>query len=334
MNESDDSSDNDNFLPKLLPAVAKRQSLQEPTRPISAYGLFFQDHLDLIRSQNREATFSKLSEIVTRMWNALPGESRQIYVSKATGARDKYLKELAEYRQACEEQPPSTASSNSYDSEDDLPLAMFTKIQLQPERNLKQEQLKPPPKLKQAPNMAEVVKSDRNKMLIKPPINSRPLLTSEVCARPLLQKKALRQLAKVSSMTTTSKTGKIVKTMPTIALVTGKGVVDVVAPRKNSSDQAENIAAVIKPVLPTMSVETKKVRNRCSSLGDDFDDDIAADSLVDPSGPPCKNEMCQKPSVDDQQWNYDYCSTSCVVKHTRKVFEAFIKDGTSFDHFC
>ncbi|CAL8340330.1 unnamed protein product [Merluccius merluccius] len=76
----------------------KKKDPNEPTKPVSAYALFFRDTQAAIKGQNPNATFGDVSKIVASMWDGLGEEQKQGYKRKTEAAKKEYLKALAAYR--------------------------------------------------------------------------------------------------------------------------------------------------------------------------------------------------------------------------------------------
>ncbi|XP_078804115.1 TOX high mobility group box family member 2 isoform X5 [Oryzias latipes] len=80
------------------PKKKKKKDPNEPTKPVSAYALFFRDTQAAIKGQNPNATFGDVSKIVASMWDGLGEEQKQSYKRKTEAAKKEYLKALAAYR--------------------------------------------------------------------------------------------------------------------------------------------------------------------------------------------------------------------------------------------
>ncbi|XP_061299730.1 TOX high mobility group box family member 4, partial [Pezoporus flaviventris] len=76
----------------------KKKDPNEPQKPVSAYALFFRDTQAAIKGQNPNATFGEVSKIVASMWDSLGEEQKQVYKRKTEAAKKEYLKALAAYR--------------------------------------------------------------------------------------------------------------------------------------------------------------------------------------------------------------------------------------------
>uniref|UniRef100_A0AAV2M8I0 HMG box domain-containing protein n=1 Tax=Knipowitschia caucasica TaxID=637954 RepID=A0AAV2M8I0_KNICA len=59
----------------------KKKDPNEPTKPVSAYALFFRDTQAAIKGQNPNATFGDVSKIVASMWDGLGEEQKQMLLS-------------------------------------------------------------------------------------------------------------------------------------------------------------------------------------------------------------------------------------------------------------
>lgn len=58
----------------------KKKDPNEPTKPVSAYALFFRDTQAAIKGQNPNATFGDVSKIVASMWDGLGEEQKQVHL--------------------------------------------------------------------------------------------------------------------------------------------------------------------------------------------------------------------------------------------------------------
>lgn len=58
----------------------KKKDPNEPTKPVSAYALFFRDTQAAIKGQNPNATFGDVSKIVASMWDGLGEEQKQVWI--------------------------------------------------------------------------------------------------------------------------------------------------------------------------------------------------------------------------------------------------------------
>lgn len=67
----------------------KKKDPNEPTKPVSAYALFFRDTQAAIKGQNPNATFGDVSKIVASMWDGLGEEQKQV----TTNSLDLNMKE-------------------------------------------------------------------------------------------------------------------------------------------------------------------------------------------------------------------------------------------------
>ncbi|XP_028969965.1 TOX high mobility group box family member 2 isoform X7 [Esox lucius] len=76
----------------------KKKDPNEPSKPVSAYALFFRDTQAAIKGSNPNATFGDVSKIVASMWDSLGEEQKQGYKRKTEAAKKEYLKALAAYR--------------------------------------------------------------------------------------------------------------------------------------------------------------------------------------------------------------------------------------------
>uniref|UniRef100_A0A1A9Z729 HMG box domain-containing protein n=1 Tax=Glossina pallidipes TaxID=7398 RepID=A0A1A9Z729_GLOPL len=76
----------------------------EPTKPISAYSMFFRDTVNAIKHENPGCTFAELSRIVASMWDVLDPIHKNVYNKRNEMARHDYVKRMAIYRRQILEQ--------------------------------------------------------------------------------------------------------------------------------------------------------------------------------------------------------------------------------------
>lgn len=87
-----------NKKPKVASKKKKKKDPNEPTKPVSAYALFFRDTQAAIKGQNPNASFGEVSKIVASMWDGLDVGHKNVYKKKTEVAKKEYLKQLAAYR--------------------------------------------------------------------------------------------------------------------------------------------------------------------------------------------------------------------------------------------
>uniref|UniRef100_A0A1A9Z392 HMG box domain-containing protein n=1 Tax=Glossina pallidipes TaxID=7398 RepID=A0A1A9Z392_GLOPL len=71
----------------------------EPTKPVSAYALFFRDTVSAIKHENPNCPFQELSRIVASMWDVLDPVHKNVYNKRNEIARNEYIKQIRIYRQ-------------------------------------------------------------------------------------------------------------------------------------------------------------------------------------------------------------------------------------------
>jgi len=76
----------------------KKRDPNEPTKPVSAYALFFRDRQASIKGRNPNLSFGEVSKLVASMWDNLDAESKAHYKKRTEMAKKEYLRQLAAYR--------------------------------------------------------------------------------------------------------------------------------------------------------------------------------------------------------------------------------------------
>ena len=76
----------------------KKKDPNEPTKPVSAYALFFRDRQASIKGRNPNMSFGEVSKMVASMWDNLDADSKAHYKKRTEMAKKEYLRALAAYR--------------------------------------------------------------------------------------------------------------------------------------------------------------------------------------------------------------------------------------------
>ena len=76
----------------------KKRDPNEPSKPVSAYALFFRDSQANIKSHNPNLTFGDVSKMVASLWDSLDADSKARYKKRTEMAKKEYLRQLAAYR--------------------------------------------------------------------------------------------------------------------------------------------------------------------------------------------------------------------------------------------
>jgi len=88
-----------NQLSSERPQVIAKE-LTQPTAPLSAYAMFFQETQASVKSTNPEATFDQLKQIVHTMWQVIGDDQKMKYEEKSNQDKLRYEDELAVYNKA------------------------------------------------------------------------------------------------------------------------------------------------------------------------------------------------------------------------------------------
>ncbi|KAM6421419.1 LOW QUALITY PROTEIN: chromodomain-helicase-DNA-binding protein 8 [Rhynochetos jubatus] len=321
----------------------KKKDPNEPQKPVSAYALFFRDTQAAIKGQNPSATFGEVSKIVASMWDSLGEEQKQVYKRKTEAAKKEYLKALAAYRavQTSTEPPPPPNITKILISKQILPPSLtvpspggvvtvipatvvtargsggVTPLQLGPgtprqivTRSVLQAaaaqlpRLQPPPLQQMPPPQPP---SQQVTVLQPPPPlqamqqpppapktrpQQPPPLQIKILPPPPLQIQALHLPPEEIGATPPQNS----TTPPPQS-----------APGAASPEAVEMIAG---DVVPEVESPTPM------AVGE-----LVAES---PAPPRCVRAGCENPPVASGDWDEEYCSSECVVRHCRDVFLAWL----------
>lgn len=89
---------------QLTPLPGGNVDPNEPSKPLSAYALFFRDTVSAIKQQNPNCSFQELSKIVAAMWETLDQQNKNVYIKRNELAKVEYLTQMRIYKQQLEQQ--------------------------------------------------------------------------------------------------------------------------------------------------------------------------------------------------------------------------------------
>uniref|UniRef100_A0A8C6UG97 TOX high mobility group box family member 4 a n=1 Tax=Neogobius melanostomus TaxID=47308 RepID=A0A8C6UG97_9GOBI len=330
----------------------RKKDPNEPQKPVSAYALFFRDTQAAIKGQNPNASFGEVSKIVASMWDSLAEEDSQ----------KGYLKALAAYKanqlsQSTSEEmevisPPAEGScipTAVASAEEDTPNIIINTVS--------STTTSKPPASGQSPTITKIIipkhllqaggqvvtvlpggvpALQQTTLLVSgavrgpPPLQQMqnapppPRLQQMAPAPPRLQAKPSTANLSVSAAPPPPLQIKIVPASvqpETVELV-------------NSGDEQENpedddITEVVplEEVLNGFSfIGNLKVLDHVfvyfySPILDVME--VRASRVSSSSKMVCLRAGCNKPAVDSEDWDREYCSNECVAHHCRDVFQAW-----------
>ncbi|XP_065209818.1 high mobility group protein 20A-like [Planococcus citri] len=70
-----------------------------PRQPLSGYVRFMNDRRETVRSENPSISFTEITRLLANEWNQLPQDQKQMYLDAAEQEREKYMQEMAAYKQ-------------------------------------------------------------------------------------------------------------------------------------------------------------------------------------------------------------------------------------------
>ncbi|XP_030649946.1 high mobility group protein B3b [Chanos chanos] len=86
------------YMPGKRGRKKKKKDPNAPRRPPSGFFLFCADHRPSIKAQNPNFGIGDVAKKLGEMWNNLSDSEKQPFLSKASKLKDKYRKDMAEYR--------------------------------------------------------------------------------------------------------------------------------------------------------------------------------------------------------------------------------------------
>lgn len=314
----------------------KKKDPNEPQKPVSAYALFFRDTQAAIKGQNPNASFGEVSKIVASMWDSLAEEQKQVYKKKTEIAKKGYLKALAAYKanqlsnstaeeMETESSPPavdsptalaSVASDENISSNNAPNIILNTTTAAGQSQNVTKIII--PKHVLQGGKVVTVLPSgvrtlQPTTLLVSgaargpPPLQQMqsapppPRLQQMAPAPPRLQAKPSTQGVQVSAAPPPPLQIKIVPASvqpspsPTVQVV---GSAD--EPGSAEDDDVEEVVPLEEDV---MEVSASTVGSSVKTV--------------------CLRAGCNKPAVESEDWDKEYCSNECVATHCKDIFMAW-----------
>lgn len=308
----------------------RKKDPNEPQKPVSAYALFFRDTQAAIKGQNPNASFGEVSKIVASMWDSLAEEQKQVYKKKTEIAKKGYLKALAAYK------ANQLSQSISEDMEETSPPAEAAASSEERPSNI-------------------IISTVSNTAMSKPTASGQsPTITKIIIPKHMLQ---------AGGQVVTVLPGGVRALQPTTLLVSGgaRGPpplqqmqnapppprLQQMAPapprlQAKPSTASQSVSAAAPPPLQIKIVpapiqpDTVDLVNSGDEQENPEDDDVTevvpleedvmeeSESTVTSSAKTlCLRAGCNKPAVDSEDWDREYCSNECVAHHCRDVFQAW-----------
>ena len=78
----------------------RRKDPNAPKQPLTAYVIFSNEVRDQVINENPDANFGEIGKIIGAKWRALVSEDRKPYEERANSERDRYNRDLEEYRRS------------------------------------------------------------------------------------------------------------------------------------------------------------------------------------------------------------------------------------------
>lgn len=310
------------------PPTAKRgrrkKDPNEPQKPVSAYALFFRDTQAAIKGQNPNASFGEVSKIVASMWDSLAEEQKQVYKKKTEIAKKSYLKALAAYK----------ANQLSQSTSEEMEAAEISSI--------------PPSSEENTPIIINTVSN-------KPTASGQsPAITKIIIPKHMLQ---------AGGQVVTMLPGGVRALQPAVLQISGAArgppplqqmqnapppprlqQMAPAPPRLQAKPSTANLSVSAAPPPPlqikivpaSVQPETVDLVNSADEQDNTEDDDVtevvpseedvvevSASTVASSSKTICLRAGCNKPAVDSEDWDREYCSNECVANHCRDVFQAW-----------
>ncbi|XP_071768656.1 high mobility group protein B3a [Centroberyx gerrardi] len=97
----------------------KKKDPNAPKRPPSGFFIFCSEHRPKVKAQDPSLGIGDVAKKLGETWNNLTDASKQPYLQKANKLKDKYRKDVADYKSKGKVCPKPTMKNNHDDDDDD-----------------------------------------------------------------------------------------------------------------------------------------------------------------------------------------------------------------------
>ncbi|KYO44063.1 TOX high mobility group box family member 4 isoform C [Alligator mississippiensis] len=343
--------------PKPAKKQKKKKDPNEPQKPVSAYALFFRDTQAAIKGQNPNATFGEVSKIVASMWDSLGEEQKQVYKRKTEAAKKEYLKALAAYRaiQTLETEldpsptPPSPASQSVQTSTPAASLtaalapspAQETPLTATPTATVSGGISSPTPQPAPAvptpapqtsitkiiipkqmlPSSLAVSQGGVVTVIPATVVTSRGLQLGTGTTQIAMQQPPLQQKVRLNLQQQPPPLQIKILPPPALQIQPVTLQAEEASPERPSPElqgSPEPMEMVTADVVPEVESPTQMAVEL-----------VTGSPMAESPRPRCVRSGCENPPVASSDWDNEYCSSECVVKHCRDVFLAWLASRNS-----
>uniref|UniRef100_A0A8C6UD68 TOX high mobility group box family member 4 a n=1 Tax=Neogobius melanostomus TaxID=47308 RepID=A0A8C6UD68_9GOBI len=313
--------DMDDFKVRSPMKGRRKKDPNEPQKPVSAYALFFRDTQAAIKGQNPNASFGEVSKIVASMWDSLAEEDSQ----------KGYLKALAAYKANQLSQvnlisPPAEGScipTAVASAEEDTPNIIINTVS--------STTTSKPPASGQSPTITKIIIPKHLLQAGGQVVTVLPGGVPALQQTTLLVSGAVRGPPPLQQMQNAPPPPRLQQMAPA-------------PPRLQAKPSTANLSVSAAPPPPlqikivpaSVQPETVELVNSGDEQENPEDDDITevvpleedvmevrASRVSSSSKMVCLRAGCNKPAVDSEDWDREYCSNECVAHHCRDVFQAW-----------
>ncbi|XP_022237527.1 thymocyte selection-associated high mobility group box protein TOX-like isoform X2 [Limulus polyphemus] len=280
----------------------KKRDPNEPQKPVSAYALFFRDTQAAIKGQNPSASFGEVSKIVASMWDGLDAEHKSMYKKKTEAAKKEYLKALAAYR-------ASLVSKAANDQSDNLggnSVTSTTMMSSTALSNSSSNQQSLSNLQKKSPLLTSLIEGSSVSVAMTQP--QPPVLSSQVwtMAHPMNGTRGMHQqpmhLVQVSHGT------------PAMLHQQMGGPVQQMLPMGNRSAMSQ----MPPPSQPVSSAPSSYSQNVSTVLMPNNHGMTMSQNIL--HGQQQLQNNCTNPTVNNQDWEKEYCGNDYVVSNCRYIW--------------
>uniref|UniRef100_A0A2K5P3N8 TOX high mobility group box family member 4 n=1 Tax=Cercocebus atys TaxID=9531 RepID=A0A2K5P3N8_CERAT len=326
----------------------KKKDPNKPQKPVSVYALFFRDTQAAIKGQNPNATFGEVSKIVASMWDSLGEKQKQVYKRKTEAVKKEYLKALTAYinNQECQATVETVELDPAPPSQTPSPSPMATVDPASPAP----ASIEPPALFPTTVNstLSSYVANQASSGVGGQPNITKLIITKQtlpssitmsqegmvtVIPATVVTSQGL-QLGQTSTATIQpSQQAQIVTWSVSQAAAAATASMQLPPPRlqppplqQMPQPPTQQQVTISQQPPPLQAIKQPPPQKSPSQI----DVELVSGSPVALSPQlRCLSSGCENTSTVSKDWNNEYCSNECVVKHCRDVFLIWVASRNS-----
>uniref|UniRef100_A0A3B5LM01 TOX high mobility group box family member 4 b n=1 Tax=Xiphophorus couchianus TaxID=32473 RepID=A0A3B5LM01_9TELE len=325
----------------------KKKDPNEPQKPVSAYALFFRDTQAAIKGQNPNATFGEVSKIVASMWDSLGEEQKQVGGRFVFCAKkivhfvsSSFFPQVPIEVMETEPSPPPAAPAPPPSP------PVVTPASTSAPRPSRSQHYNPEENtitnictsniILDLPHVTTRSRTGAKPLAPAPSPTPCPPTVTKIIIKQTTTASSPRQPPPLQQMQSTPPPPRLQQAPPPLqAKPRGGGAVAATAPPPlqikvvPSSRQQDSATPIIVTAAGDAGSKLTSTSGMTMDVGQSDAMEVEVNvtpglSVTAAQAPTiCMRAGCNKPAVESEDWDKEYCSNECVATHCRDVFMAW-----------